>query len=154
MSDTIIRDGSGDDIAGVMRVMNAAFDPAHGEAWSAPQCAGALAIPGTYLLIAQRERRIAGFALYRALLDEGELLLIAIDPAIQRTGLGSALLDAAIAGARDKGISRFHLEMRANNPAHRFYLRREFENVGVRRNYYRGRDGQLTDAVTMSRALA
>lgn len=151
---THVRDGDAGDIAAVMEVMSAAFDPIHGEAWSAPQCLSALTIPGTALMIAEAAGRPTGFALFRTLLDEAELLLIACSPRHRRRGIGSLLLEAVLQRVAEAGGNKLHLEMRANNPALDFYLCRGFTNVGRRRDYYRGLDGCFTDALTMQRDLA
>jgi len=148
-----LRDADAADVPAIMSVMSKAFDPAHGEAWSAQQCACALAIPGTAIVIAERSGQVGGFALFRTLLDETELLLIATNPRNQCSGVGSSLLNRVIARAEAAGAIKIHLEMRANNPALEFYARRGFLNVGSRRDYYRGLDGRVTDAMTMSRML-
>jgi ribosomal-protein-alanine N-acetyltransferase len=54
----------------------------------------------------------------------------------------------------DKGVKKLHLEVRTDNPALSFYSRLGFERVGLRRNYYRRSDGQLTDAATLSLEIA
>ena len=78
-----IRDAGGDDLDAVMAIMDAAFEPTYGEAWTRSQCAGILPMAGR---VAAHRRRattgaVAGFALMRAIADEAELLLIAVDPA-------------------------------------------------------------------------
>ena len=66
-----------DDLDRIMRVMDAAFDPAFGEAWSRRQVADALVIPGTNYLLAGADGNppppgepAAAFALSRTGLDE------------------------------------------------------------------------------------
>jgi [ribosomal protein S18]-alanine N-acetyltransferase len=139
------------DVDLIMPVMAAAFDPAHGEAWTAPQCAGILSLPGSLFLIARSGDVISGFALARYVLDEAELLLLAVLPQTQRTGVGAALLDQVIESVQQVKVRRLHLEVRADNPALRFYTRLGFMQVGKRRDYYTGLLGKRTDAVTLSR---
>ena len=43
--------------------------------------------------------------------------------------------------------------MRANNEAARLYRAQDFEKIGERRDYYRGKDGRLFDAHTFSRKI-
>lgn len=140
--------GGAHDLPTVDRVMQAAFDPKYGEAWTPGQCLGVLAMPGVWLTLAHVDERPAGFALIRAIAGEAELLLLATHPRYRRSGVGSALLRAAIAGARDRQAARIHLEVRANNPAISFYTRAGFAKVGERRAYYRGADGVQRDAHT------
>ncbi|OYU74241.1 MAG: ribosomal-protein-alanine acetyltransferase, partial [Alphaproteobacteria bacterium PA3] len=53
----------------IMPVMDAAFDPAFGEAWNSGQCLGMLSITGSELLVARRENAIVGFALSRTVFE-------------------------------------------------------------------------------------
>jgi ribosomal-protein-alanine N-acetyltransferase len=145
--------GSAADADAIERVMNAAFDPRYGEAWTRSQCIGILAMPGVWLTIARVGETVAGFALSRAIMDEAELLLIAVDPAHRGNGVGGALLRSTIAACEDRGVKRLHLEVRANNPAIALYTGHGFEREGVRRNYYRSRTGEAFDAHTYARAI-
>lgn len=134
-----------------MQIMDAAFPATYGEAWSRSQCTGILPMAGVALRIAERDGSIAGFALVRAVLDEAELLLIAVDPKAQQQGIGAALVDDFIAFARSRGVSRLHLEVREGNSAMMLYERAGFTLAGRRRDYYRGRDGHNRDALTLAR---
>ena len=138
----------------VMTVMNKAFDPRYGEAWTAAQCTGALSLPGGALFLARAGRRALGFALARSVADEAELLLIAVRPDGQRCGVGQGLVARIVDHYSRRGINKLHLEVRTDNPALAFYHRLGFEQVGLRRNYYHRSDGQLTDAVTLSLKIA
>lgn len=146
-----------DDLDRIMAVMDAAFDPAFGEAWTRRQVEDALLLGGCrYLLIAPDGQTpgeggdAAGFALLRALLDEEELLLFAVDPRWRRRGLGARLLTTALASARDNGIARMLLEMRQGNPAQNLYGQHGFVQIGSRPRYYRAADGQRLDAITFA----
>lgn len=141
------------DLDAVMTVMNRAFDPSHGEAWTAPQCAGVLSLPGSQLLIARKAGKPLGFALVRSVADEAELLLIAVRPDVQRSGVGLKLIEQVTGRLVQEGVKFLHLEVRSNNPALAFYERLGFGQIGLRRDYYRGLDGKLTDAITLSRQI-
>ena len=144
-----LRPGRLDDLDDVMRIMRAAFQPCFGEAWTRSQCAGILPMDGVGLTIAEGPRGTAGFSLARCVADEAELLLIAVDPASQRSGVGQSLLDDFIVSARDGGAAKLHLEVRDGNPAVAMYRAAGFTPAGRRRNYYHGPDGQAYDAVTL-----
>lgn len=141
------------DLSDVMIAMGDAFDPQYGEAWTEAQCAGILGLPGSWLLIARADGQPAGFALCRSIADEAELLLIAVRNRFRRLGIASALLDDAAARAVDAGVRSFHLEVRQGNPAITLYRAAGFEQVGIRRDYYRGRNGKVFDALTFKRFL-
>lgn len=145
--------GGAADAEAVDLVMSRAFDPRFGEAWTRSQCIGILAMPGVWLTLAQVDGTTAGFALARAIMDEAELLLIAVDPAFRRRGVGGALLRSIIAECEGRGVRRLHLEVRANNPAIALYTAHGFTAVGTRRDYYRARSGETFDACTYARVL-
>lgn len=134
----------------VMVTMAAAFDPAFGEAWTRGQCSGIMGLGGVWLLLARQDGEPSGFALARAVLDEAELLLLAVRPSFRRMGIGAALLSAVRAEARARGAVHLHLEMREGNPAGHLYVAGGFREIGRRPRYYRGRDGQSFDALTLA----
>jgi ribosomal-protein-alanine N-acetyltransferase len=141
------------DLDSVMRVMEDSFDPAYGEAWTGPQCAGLLPMPGVWLSLARESGRVVGFALGRVVLREAELLLLAVRREGQRRGVGKSLLERFAAIAARRGAEQLHLEVRDGNPAMRLYKSAGFRQVGRRPNYYYGRDGQVYDALTLARSV-
>jgi ribosomal-protein-alanine N-acetyltransferase len=138
--------GAPADVTAVERVMTAAFDSRFGEAWTRTQVLGGLAMPGVTLLLARVGEATVGFSLTRRVLDEAELLLIAVIPDARRRGVGAALLRGVIAEARGAGAAKLHLEVREGNPAIQLYTAAGFAKTGERRAYYRGRDGRAHDA--------
>lgn len=139
------------DLDAVMRVMDDSFDPAYGEAWTAPQCAGLMPMPGVWLSLARSGSKPVGFSLARVVVREAELLLLAVKRDCQGRGVGRLLLDRFILAAADRGADRLHLEVRDGNAAVNLYRKTGFTEVGRRRNYYTGRDGQVYDALTLAR---
>jgi ribosomal-protein-alanine N-acetyltransferase len=96
-----------------------------------------------------------GFILTRHVLDEMEIILVAIDPEYRRLGLAGRLLQAALQDAAGKGIRTVFLEQAAPNlAAHQLYVRHGFADVGRRRGYYRGRTGEMADALILRRDLS
>jgi ribosomal-protein-alanine N-acetyltransferase len=82
---------------------------------------------------------------------QADVLTIAVRQAYWGQGIGSALLDALLTAARERGCAEVFLEVRADNPrAHGLYLRRGFEELGVRRGYYQPSG---TDAIVMRKDL-
>ena len=150
----IISEGGMADLEAVMQVMGDSFDPAYGEAWTSAQCAGLMPMPGGWLSLARSGDDVIGFALGRIVLKEAELLLLAVRQVGQRKGIGRMLLDRFILVAASRGADRLHLEVRAGNPAMNLYLKAGFAEVGRRKNYYTGSDGQIYDALTLTRASA
>lgn len=140
------------DLDAVMQVMGESFDSAYGEAWTGPQCAGLLPMPGVWLTLAKIGRDVVGFALGRVVAGEAELLLLAVSKGAQRRGVGGALLERFVSIAKRRGAARLHLEVRSGNPALSLYRNAGFDEVGRRRNYYHGAGGELFDALTLARA--
>jgi [ribosomal protein S18]-alanine N-acetyltransferase len=63
------------------------------------------------------------------------------------------LLDQFVERARERGITRVHLEVRDGNPAVTMYRAAGFSAVGRRRSYYRAEDGRRFDAITLANEL-
>ena len=69
---------------------------------------------------------------------QADVLTIAVATRYWGHGIGSALLGALITEAGRRGCTEVFLEVREDNPRARgLYLRRGFEEIGVRRGYYR-----------------
>jgi len=150
MTITLVSGGAGD-LPAVMEVMAAAFSDRFGEAWTRSQCAGILPMSGVSLALARDDAdRILGFALYRTILDDSELLLLAVLPTVQRQGVGRKLLDHFLEDAKKNGANRIHLEVRDGNPAIRMYEAAGFTQSNRRRDYYRGADGMRYDALSFT----
>ena len=82
-------------------------------------------------------REISGFIIYRSVLDEAEILNIAIKPTYQRQGLGEYLLLFLINTLTEKKIINCFLEVRESNAAAiALYEKCGFVMAGVRQNYY------------------
>ncbi|WP_374396536.1 GNAT family N-acetyltransferase [Sphingopyxis sp.] len=139
------------DITAVMRVMEAAFDPAYGEAWSTAQLLTLFALPSARVAVAWDGDTPCGFSAARVAGPESELLLLAVDPARRGQGIGKRLIDDWLAWAKEQGAEDYFLEMRADNDAVHLYARTGFTECGRRPQYYRGGDGVVRDAITMRR---
>jgi ribosomal-protein-alanine N-acetyltransferase len=146
-----IAEGGLADLPAVMTVMESAFDPSFGEAWTASQCAGLLPLPGVWLTIARTGNDAVGFALARAIAGEAELLLLAVHPDAQHRGVGKSLLNHFFRGALTRGAEHLHLEVRDGNDAIKLYTGSGFSIVGRRRNYYSGGNGQQFDALSLAK---
>ncbi len=142
--------GGAADLDEIVAVMERAFDPQFGEAWTRSQCTGILPMPGLRLTIAKEGAGCTvGFSLSRTIAGEAELLLIAVHPDERRRGVGQILLDDFLQNARAAGASRLHLEVRDGNTAIAMYRRAGFSPAGRRRKYYRGKDGSQFDALSL-----
>ena len=141
------------DLDAVMSIMEDGFDPAFGEAWSAPQCAGLLPMPGVWLVLARDEQEAVGFSLARVVADEAELLLLVVKKKDQRRGTGKLLLERFFEDSAERGAEKLYLEVRDGNSAVELYKSLGFAEAGRRSKYYTGSDGQIYDSITLSRAV-
>ena len=149
-----LAEGGVADLPHIMTVMETAFEPRFGEAWTLSQCAGLLPLPGVWLTVARSDGQVLGFSLSRVVADEAELLLLAVNPQAQGGGVGKSLLSQFERSALGRGARRLHLEVRDGNHAVNLYHASGFTLVGRRRRYYNGHDGQLYDALSLSRPVA
>ncbi len=88
--------------------------------------------------VAMDRGQVAGYVLARHAGGSGEILNLAVAPATRRTGVGRALLEAALGGLAGVGVTEVFLEVReSNGGALALYQGRGFRIAGTRRGYYR-----------------
>ena len=137
----------------IMQIMDTAFDPAFGEAWSRRQVEDALLVGSCHYGLVLAGDACAGFYLARNGFGDVELLLLAVAPQHRRRGHGKRLLDQFEAAARALGAQRLLLEMRDTNPAAALYRQFGFTPVGARKDYYKLAGGLRANAITLAKAL-
>ena len=121
------------DLAAIAALEGCAF----AEPWTADQLAGSLAGTGALAWLATTPEDLpVGYALFRQVADEAELLRVATAPAWRRRQVAQGLLRRALAEFDRAGIA-CHLEVRADNlPAQALYQRLGFDLAGLRKGYY------------------
>lgn len=119
--------------------------------WGANGVEGGFEEAGVEFLIASRDGdEPIGFAIWRALPGEAELLSIGVVENARRLGAGAALLSAVIDAARAAGAEAIFLEVDpANEPAVHLYRIQGFEHAARRKAYYR----TGADALIMRKGL-
>jgi ribosomal-protein-alanine N-acetyltransferase len=107
-----------------------------------PGCRALVAVDGGSLVPSAEPPGPAGMVIWSTILDEAEIMTLAVLPPWRRRGVGGALLDAAMDGARAGGACTMFLEAAADNAAAlALYGSRGFERVGLRKKYYGDVDG-------------
>jgi [ribosomal protein S18]-alanine N-acetyltransferase len=151
----ITADDAPDDasLAACMAVMACAFDPEFGEAWTAGQLRSMLSLPGTVLIIGRQGDQVIGFGLLRNIVQESELLLLAVDPQYRAIGHGRRLLDRCLMIAERSGSETIFLEVRDSNPAVHLYIKAGFSQYNQRKDYYVGISGCRYDALSLKAVL-
>lgn len=143
-----IRAALPDDLADLIDIETAAF----ADSWTPQQLANELEERHALVLLAHRGTPPAplGFAAFRHIAGEAELLRLAVTPAARRLGIGRALTADGLARLRQTGCAGCYLEVRTtNHPAIALYESLDFRRAGIRRAYY----GDGTDALVMKRDL-
>jgi len=145
---TIIRAGSINDLEAIYRLNKQVFS----EYWSRTSLYSSLE-SGYDLLLCDLNGEIIAYLLSMSVLDEIQIMQIAVSSQHRRQGLASRMTKALIASGSN--IEIITLEVRASNRAARAcYIQLGFQEVGCRKNYYApDASGCREDAVLMSKAL-
>lgn len=86
-------------------------------------------------------------------IQEAHIFNLCVRPQRRRSGLGRAMLHHLIGLAAERGATTMLLEVRPSNAAAiSLYRSMRFRQVGLRRQYYRARDGR-EDALMLVRRL-
>jgi ribosomal-protein-alanine N-acetyltransferase len=127
--------------------------------WSGAEFEALLLQPGVHAFIALYRnafgwRAPAGFILYRLIVDEAEILSVAVIPDCRRRGIARHLLEETMRHLYREGARQIHLEVEdANVAAIGLYQSMEFRESGRRAGYYKqGRTAQ-GGALVMVRQL-
>lgn len=108
--------------------------------WSREAYEHLLEDPMLCLVLAEADR-IVGFIALRVVLEEAEILNLAVEASHRRKGHASQLLRAAAAETKMRGADSLFLEVRESNTAAiQFYKKWGFHRSGRRPSYYRDPD--------------
>ena len=105
---------------------------------------------GYHCVLDEIDGVIVSYAVLMPVLDEAELLTIAVAPNQQRKGLGRLMLLDVLHWAQTQAIRKIFLEVRVSNlAAIALYRTTGFVEIGRRRGYYQHADGR-EDALLMA----
>jgi ribosomal-protein-alanine N-acetyltransferase len=125
-------------------IHQAAFAP--DETWSATVISLHIGLPGGFGFIDPR----GGMILARTVMDEAEILTLAVTPETRRLGLGRRLLLTAMRHAAAMDARTMFLEVaEGNDAARRLYTGCGFTEVGQRKRYYANGDDALVMRVSL-----
>lgn len=144
----VIRRADPSDVAQLVALEREAFGD---RSWGAGGVSDGFNAPGVEMLLCARAAEPpSGFAIWRALPGEAELLSIGVATGERRSGAGSALLDAVLTAAANARAAAIFLEVDPENiAAVTLYARAGFEEAARRKAYYRSG----ADAVIMRKPL-
>lgn len=120
--------------------------------WSLKQFAEA--VDSYQCTVIEQQGQLVGFCILQPVLDEANLLLMAVAPDQQGKGLGYQLLEHSIEQLPNQPVQIF-LEVRESNTAAiRLYEKAGFHQIDVRKNYYPNPDDTREHAVIMVKACS
>ena len=105
--------------------------------WSEKSIASELENPLSLWLVAEENGRVWGYVGSQTVLDESDMMTVAVDPGFRRQGIARTLIETLIAELSKMGSRCLRLEVRVSNEnARALYARMGFQQLGLRKNYY------------------
>ena len=105
--------------------------------WSEKSIASELENPLSLWLVAEENGRVCGYVGSQTVLDESDMMNVAVDPGFRRQGIARTLIETLIAELSKMGSRCLRLEVRLSNEnARALYARMGFQQLGLRKNYY------------------
>jgi len=112
-------------------------DAREAASWSEEALLETALLPGVAAFVSERGDAISGIVVGRQVLDEAEILNLAVTQGARRQGTGRALLGGILERFEGLHVSRVFLEVRESNAgAIAFYRGLGFQAIGTRRDYY------------------
>ena len=106
--------------------------------WSENSVASELNNPLSFWLVALDGERVAGYVGSQTVMDESDMMNVAVHPDYRKQGIATALIVGLVEELRNRGSRCLTLEVRASNETSiSVYRKLEFQEVGRRKNYYR-----------------
>ena len=133
MNEVVIRKMRTPDVARVMQIELATFTMP----WSEATFRGLLRRTDSDLYVAEVGDAIAGYSVFWAVMDQGELGNVAVAEEFRGRGIGHKLIETVLDRAAERGVREVFLEVRKSNAsAQNLYKAFGFSEVGKRKNYY------------------
>lgn len=86
---------------------------------------------------AAAKETIAGYLICYRMINEGNIVRVAVDPTIRRQGVGRLLMEEILKVGEEMGLTEYSLEVRVSNePAIGLYESFGFLSEGIRKRYY------------------
>ena len=106
--------------------------------WSEKSVASELENKLAFWLVAVEGNRVAGYIGSQTVMDETDMMNVAVHPDFRRQGIAEALVNGLVEHLKTMGSHCLTLEVRASNaPAIALYEKLGFHEIGRRKNYYR-----------------
>ena len=106
--------------------------------WSENSVASELENPLSLWLIPEEDGAVCGYVGSQTVLDETDMMNIAVRPDCRRKGIAAALITELVSRLKARGSRVLRLEVRESNfSAIALYEALGFTQLGLRKNYYR-----------------
>ena len=103
-------------------------------------------------IVAKEDAKIVGFAMCWYIMDECHIGNIAVHPDYRKKGIATSLLNELLKGCNEHGTKSILLEVRVSNiPAQELYKKLGFEELVIRKQYYKNPDGTYEDTIVMTK---
>ncbi|MBE5741823.1 MAG: ribosomal-protein-alanine N-acetyltransferase [Clostridiales bacterium] len=118
--------------------------------WSYEMLNSSFSLPNFLGFVAEEEGEIVGYIGSTYIFEDGEILLVAVEPNMRRRGFAESLLQKTAVELKQRGVYNLFLEVRKSNySAINCYLKNGFDKLGERKRYYENGE----DAIIMEKKL-
>lgn len=129
-----------EDLENISSILQSDFD----DFWNYNILSNELKSTNSIYIVAKLDDEIIGFAGITIILDESEINNIVIKKQCRKKGYSKILLQELINISKENNCKKINLEVNSENiPAINLYKSFNFENVGLRKGYYNGKDAIL-----------
>lgn len=112
--------------------------------WSENQITSEIENPLTVYSVAVLDNKVIAYGGYWGVAGDAQITNIAVHPDFQGMKIGSQILENLLNTAKNRGDSQLTLEVReSNQKAINLYKKYGFETVGMRKNYYEGKENAI-----------
>ena len=144
--DLKVNEMSLDDLNSIKDILLSNFD----DFWNYNILKEELECASSYFLVAKNSNNeIVGFAGFKIIIDESDIMNIVVKKNFRKNGIGSVLLENLISLSKSLNLKSITLEVNENNiSAINLYNKFDFVKLGVRKNYYGN-----SNAIIMSKKI-
>ena len=107
-------------------------------AWSEKSIASELNNALSLWIVAVEDEKVLGYVGSQTVMGETDMMNVAVHPDYRKQGIATGLITELIGALKKRESHCLTLEVRASNePAKNLYKMLDFEEIGIRKNYYR-----------------
>ena len=99
-----------------------------------------------YIIVKTNDEEIIGFAGIKIIIDTADIMNIVVKKPWRNQGVGNLLLTNLVSLCKELNLSSLSLEVNEDNiPAIHLYKKFGFKQIGLRKNYYQGKNGLVME---------